>query len=209
VRGMSWILGIVVAGLAIGCGDSGRNSNVDAGPDTDTGADGDSDTDADTDCDTDALYWVDENTGLVWQQEPDPKESTWQEAIDCCDAMELGGYDDWHLPTISELRSFIRGCGGTITSGSCGVTDECLEEACHTDGCEGCGYLTGPGVGGCFWDAEVDGDCLAMTTLWSSSSYSFSTPTPLAWCVRFYDGGVTACDKTEIPFYVRCVRGGP
>ena len=199
----------LVAALPLACQDGRGHHDEDASTDTGTDADADtdSDTDAETDSDTDALYWTDDNTGLVWQQEPDPKYFTWQEAIDHCDALDLGGYDDWRLPAISELRSLIRGCARTVTGGACGVTDECLDYTCFTDDCGPCEHLAGPGVGGCYWDAEVHGECEQH---WSSSSQYFNLEMiPTAWCVRFFSGQVDPSDKVEITFHARCVRGGP
>jgi hypothetical protein len=50
---------------------------------------------------------TDKSTGLIWQDNIDAKEiqKTWQEAIDYCEALSLGGYDDWRLPNINELLS--------------------------------------------------------------------------------------------------------
>lgn len=48
---------------------------------------------------------TDENTGLMWQQVPSSKDLTWQEAVDYCDSLELGGYDDWRMPSCKELYS--------------------------------------------------------------------------------------------------------
>lgn len=45
-------------------------------------------------------------TGLVWQQIPDNK-VTFAEAIAGAEALSLGGYNDWRLPTIKELYSLI------------------------------------------------------------------------------------------------------
>jgi hypothetical protein len=60
---------------------------------------------------TDELV-IDEVTGLAWQRELDegPGESggfTWQEALDHCDELDQGGYDDFRLPTRIELVSLV------------------------------------------------------------------------------------------------------
>ena len=48
---------------------------------------------------------TDNNTGLMWQQVPTTQEFTWQEAADYCNELELGGYDDWRMPSCKELYS--------------------------------------------------------------------------------------------------------
>lgn len=47
----------------------------------------------------------DNNTGLMWQQIPTTDEFSWQEAVDYCNELELGGYDDWRIPSCKELYS--------------------------------------------------------------------------------------------------------
>jgi len=44
-------------------------------------------------------------TGLMWQQIPVANDFTWQEAVDYCESLELGGYDDWRMPSAKELFS--------------------------------------------------------------------------------------------------------
>ncbi len=44
-------------------------------------------------------------TGLTWQQEPSSNTFTWQEAVDYANELELGGYDDWRVPSAKELFS--------------------------------------------------------------------------------------------------------
>ena len=46
-------------------------------------------------------------TGLEWQQATAPGTYTWQEAINYCENLTLGGYDDWRLPTIKELSTLV------------------------------------------------------------------------------------------------------
>ena len=46
-------------------------------------------------------------TGLEWQQETAPGTYTWQQAIDYCAGLNLGGKDDWRLPTIKELSTLV------------------------------------------------------------------------------------------------------
>ncbi|KAA3655506.1 MAG: DUF1566 domain-containing protein [Chloroflexi bacterium] len=76
---------------------------------------------------------TDLNTGLMWQQSPDTDgngtinasdKRTYNEAISAANSLTLAGYDDWRLPTITELYSLIdfsgqdvSGFNGTDTSG--------------------------------------------------------------------------------------------
>jgi len=48
---------------------------------------------------------TDLNTGLMWQEVPSSENFTWQEAVDYCIELELGGYDDWRIPSCKELYS--------------------------------------------------------------------------------------------------------
>jgi hypothetical protein len=76
---------------------------------------------------------TDNITGLMWQQSPDTDgdgdidandKLTYDEAITGANKLNLGGYNDWRLPTIKELYSLIdfsgtdpSGYAGTDTSG--------------------------------------------------------------------------------------------
>ncbi len=52
---------------------------------------------------------TDNTTGLMWQDDSVVASTytTWQGAIDYCEALELSGYTDWRLPNINELRSIV------------------------------------------------------------------------------------------------------
>lgn len=49
----------------------------------------------------------DHATGLQWQDDTNASviTKTWEEAIDYCEAMTLGGYENWRLPNVRELIS--------------------------------------------------------------------------------------------------------
>ena len=49
---------------------------------------------------------TDTNTKLQWQDNESVSKN-WIEAIDYCEALTLGGYNDWRLPNQNELRSII------------------------------------------------------------------------------------------------------
>ena len=67
----------------------------------------------------------DSSSGLIWSAKA-PDEMLYYDAIDYCDNLVEGGLGDWHLPTISELRTLIQNCLWTVTGGNCNITDDCL-----------------------------------------------------------------------------------
>lgn len=156
--------------------------------------------------------WEDSTSGglLAWQNPTDRDgyfydpagyiyRGKWGDALAYCDALELDGHQDWRLPTISELRSLVRGCPDNETGGACGVTDSCLGSACYHD-CGQCGYDAGPGAEGCYWDLDLTGRC---TMYWSSSTNADNID--WAWMVDFESGDVSGNGKSA-EIRVRCVR---
>ncbi len=47
----------------------------------------------------------DEATGLLWQQDPTEEGTTWFEAQEYCEDLELAGFSDWRTPSLVELFS--------------------------------------------------------------------------------------------------------
>jgi len=50
--------------------------------------------------------------GKMWQKETVEEEMYWDKAMEYAKNLRLGGYDDWRLPTIEELKDVVRSCGG-------------------------------------------------------------------------------------------------
>jgi hypothetical protein len=48
---------------------------------------------------------IDTCTGLMWERETLPEERSWQEALQYCAGLDLGGYDNWRLPGFRELQT--------------------------------------------------------------------------------------------------------
>lgn len=171
-------------GLAVSCGD---------GDDDNTGDDDSNDDDESGDT------WIDPSSGLTWQVTPQSDYMSWEEAKSYCEQLSLDG-GGWHLPTISELRTLIRGCDGTETGGSCGVTDDCLDSSCWDESSCSCEYGSGPNHG-CYGLPELPGEC---ANYWSSS------PVPddiydYAWIVSFYGGHIYSHYENNYAD-ARCVR---
>jgi hypothetical protein len=147
---------------------------------------------------------VDSSSGLIWQNTASTAAYKWEPAVAYCEDLAWAGKTDWRLPTISELRSLVRGCAATMTDGACEVTDSCLDRiSCWSSSCVGCGSLAGPGEGGCYWDASVLGDC---RWLWSASPRT-DRPGDFAWQVYFDIAHVEDAAKGNSA-RVRCVRTG-
>ncbi len=50
---------------------------------------------------------TDNATGMMWQQSDDGTRREWAEALAYCEALDLAGFDDWHLPDSKELQSIV------------------------------------------------------------------------------------------------------
>ncbi|EJF07495.1 Protein of unknown function (DUF1566) [Thiovulum sp. ES] len=46
-------------------------------------------------------------TDLMWQRESSSNTMNWKSAIQYCENLSLGGYRDWRLPHIDELKSIV------------------------------------------------------------------------------------------------------
>ena len=61
------------------------------------------------DRDSSAQIVTDSTTGLSWQDDMDAKtkQMLWGSSISYCESLTLGGYSDWRLPNINELKTII------------------------------------------------------------------------------------------------------
>jgi formylglycine-generating enzyme required for sulfatase activity len=167
----------------------------------------------------------DTRTNLVWQNTPNasafPLCTDYMDYSQCPDAMReaenhceennngLPG-SGWRMPTISELRSLVKGCEDTYwdpvtnTGGACGLTDYCLAPSCGSFGwgepCSGCTEGAGSGEGLRYMDPIFNN---SEDVICSSSSLE-GTPSNI-WFVNFFKGEVAA-NPVNNNLYVICVR---
>lgn len=50
---------------------------------------------------------VDNETGLMWQRDVPAFNGPWLSALGYCEALTAGGYSDWRLPSVKELRTIV------------------------------------------------------------------------------------------------------
>jgi len=196
--------------LFFSCKSSDDDDNDDA-TDDDEWLDDDSSDEDDDEADDDVVEtWTDETSGLMWQVDPPESEFVWSEANTYCQNLSLAGFDDWRLPTISELRSIIRGCNGTSLVGECGVFDNCPNyETCYNNSCHGCEELIGSNHG-FYLPQELEnpcedwyGTCDLHHVGEVFSSTACENQEDLFWTVHFAYGLISLdFEKAQ----VRCVR---
>ena len=145
--------------------------------------------------------WTDPSTQLVWQDPPFTTKRNWNDSVSACDALVLGDYGDWRLPTIDELRTLARGCAATVTGGACAVSTKCLESSCGDSVCQGCEEYGGPAADGAYRIPSLTGDFM---TTWSSSVAP--DVVDQVWTVGFGGCHVLLYPKSRDDLNVRCVR---
>ena len=147
-------------------------------------------------------YWIDSETGYMWENPPSMELLGWNPASAYCANLGLGGHNDWRLPSIDELRTLVRGCSATKPGGSCNVWEgECLALACKEDSCsQGCTTWAGPGEAGNYWPDELEG-----LTGWYWSSSFVEDVSNAAWTVGFAGGSVSGFNFNASSSF-RCVR---
>jgi len=109
-------------------------------------------------------FWCDHTMNLCWQ---DPQRNpfdgdpglTQPDAIRYCQELVFGGYDDWWLPNIDELRTLIRGNPPTETGGECPITEGSPMADGSNAACMASTEFGGPGIGGCYWPPVLTGSC--------------------------------------------------
>lgn len=172
-------------------------------------------------CTNNYSYWNDPSTNLTWQDPqkdaytPDDPGVGQQDAIRYCEELVLGGYDDWRLPNIDELRTIIRGNPDTMSDGDCPVHDGSSRADMYDPTCGAVANYQGPGDGGCYWTPELTGPCdkpdpadEGIRPLETVSSTVASDDPFWVGCVLF-DEGAAVFNHIHSLADVRCIRNGP
>ena len=128
---------------------------------------------------------------LIWSDRSSNK-MNWSSAKKYCEDLTEGGYTDWRLPNIDELRTLIQNHSGTQSGGSCPISEKAgkLAWSDRTDDCNGIIGSNFSKLGDTDW-------------FWSSSVHSANPY--YRWLVYFYYGHVSD-SNVAINNYVRCVR---
>jgi len=147
------------------------------------------------------VIWQDPETGYQWQNKVPSNPRGFDEATDYCDWLNtagLGGYSaGWRIPTISEMRTLVKGCSATEVGGVCGVYDLCSQEAsCWNEACNGCALPAED----CYWPDDIQGLC---GTYWSSTGYNGTNTAQ--WILDFTAASILGGSRVE-NHLVRCVR---
>jgi len=144
---------------------------------------------------------------------------TYIDATTFCQGSEMkgyGGFTDWRLPNIDELKTLIINPNGTPRTKNCAVSEATGHLSYRSDfTCSTCTEAciqssTRPSCSGCNFSSEGIYSKLGdVCQLWSSSlpsDYSYSHH--YAWLVSFDSGSVSVNnqDDTDSNLYVRCVR---
>ncbi|MBR4531272.1 DUF1566 domain-containing protein [bacterium] len=153
---------------------------------------------------------TDSSTGYIWSAKAS-SEKTWNDAKSYCNNLTKGGYSDWHLPTIDELKTLLinadrvtNRCEVSNTNGCLSRKDCWMCSTCTQTGTQNSSDIYCSSYGTSYSDGRYSklGDSIR---LWSSSTLSDIDITGYAWGVNFSYGLVGNYDKTSSSD-VRCVR---
>ena len=125
---------------------------------------------------------TDPNAGLMWQQDDDGRQRTWNAAVNACANLSLGDHSDWRLPSLTELISLYTKAGSKSEVRKKYFPGMKSEQVVLPSGSVGPYWSSGPGP-----------DSIPNSKI----------------VVNFHDGSLQAAQVGGIfSFYSRCVRSG-
>jgi hypothetical protein len=169
--------------------------------------------------------WCDDSSGLCWQ---DPQKDGYDnteggvepaDAVRYCEQVAFGGYADWRLPTIEELRTLVRGNPATETGGECPLVNDSVSSDMNDPACMPVTLYGGPGTGtaeGCYWPPELTGTCNKPDPAskghpleYASSTRCPDDPTKGWYGTIMFENGAVCWNHINTFADVRCVRDAP
>lgn len=151
--------------------------------------------------------------GLMWSKAK-TEPMLYEEAERYCKDLRIGKMNDWRLPTITELRSIVKGCPATVVKGKCTVQDTCYMPECRKDECKGCEEGGGTGEESLYWQPKIWEHTKGWSkgVYWSATERKEMIDSPdagtdrTAWTVSFLTGGIEG-KSIEMWGHARCVSG--
>ena len=153
--------------------------------------------------------------GLIWSARTDSA-MTVANAQKHCTNLDEGGFKDWRLPTISELRKLIKNCPNSVIEGTCGVRSEafgeegedgyqpactctsCRKDTCEQNSCE-------EDLNGRYTPFGAADASLNPPKFWSSTPRCSEDHSQNYWTVWFSNAYI-GNQKNDEKDWVRCVR---
>ncbi|MBR4531399.1 DUF1566 domain-containing protein [bacterium] len=138
---------------------------------------------------------TDPSSGLTWSTRSSGS-MNWRDSKSYCNNLTENGYSDWHLPTISELKTLVKNCSAIAAGGSCYVSDSCSSRDCFNyDDCinNSCSEDSHGGY-------SKFGEAITLRSSSENDNKEY------VWGVNFQLAWLEGASKEE-NYVVRCVRG--
>ena len=122
-----------------------------------------------------------------WSQ-TSPEAMTFEKARTYCDNLEEGGFDDWRLPELHEIKSVAELCVEEENSDFCAVTDSCEWDGCETELCGRCVKYENFAFGSFWTNTRIPGGKISLWAITQEEEKTdkFSLPSELhkTKCIR-------------------------
>ena len=122
---------------------------------------------------------------LYIQPDQNTTQMNWTTAVAYCDNLDANGYDDWYLPSATQLRA---------------IWDTYTYQA--GDSCIDSGFITTACINSTILATNTNFVSLVAEYYWSSTEYGSGD----VYKIDMYSGLIYGDLKDFLPFYVRCVR---